>query len=43
VESTVLEVAVAVPVEDGFMVPINAPAAAPATSAAAPVAISPRL
>ena len=43
VESTVLEVAVAVLTEVGCRPPISPPAAAPAASATAPVMISPRL
>jgi hypothetical protein len=38
-----LEVAVAVPVDAVLMLPISPPAAAPATSATAPVMINPRL
>ncbi len=42
-ESTVLEVAVAVPAGTRFTLPSNPPAAAPAASATAPVRINPRL
>ena len=42
-DSAVLDVAVTVPATPWFMLPTNPPSAAPAASATAPVAISPRL